>query len=392
MKDFPRLILKSGEGRRVERGHLWIFSNEIERLDDRGDKDEVSVFSARGRYIGNALLSPSSLIRARIYSRNVEPCSDELIQRRITDALNYRKTIGYFRNSYRLIYSEGDMLPGLVVDVYADHVVMQIGTMSMDNRRNMIIEALKRILKPACIYERSDISTRENEGLVSRNECIQGSLQNPLEIKERDVSFLIDISGGQKTGYFLDQVENRARLLPFVQNRKVLDLFCYVGAWALMSLRYGAKSAVGVDSSEAAIKLAQLAAARNGLTPMCCFEKADAFEFLTRNYMNGTKFDCIIIDPPPLARRKKDVSEALKAYRDLHMRALRILPCGGILATASCSYHVSPDEFLQIIRFAAKDTRTDLRLLYSGEQSPDHPIHLGTPETGYLKFYAFTKV
>ncbi len=392
MNKFPRLTLKAGEGRRVERGHLWVFANEVAELEDTDDRDEVSVFSARGKFVGNALLSPSALIRARIYSRQAEPCDQEFIRRRLKAALEYRQQIGYVRHSYRLCFSEGDFLPGLIVDVYGKQVVIQITTRAMNNRREIIVDALTQLLASECIYERSDVPLRELENLQQTAGSITGKLQTPAEVVENDVTLLVDLAAGQKTGFFLDQVENRQRLLPFVKNRRVLDLFCYVGAWSLLCVAAGASSATGIDTSASAIALARAAAKQNSLSKKCQFLEEDAIEFMKKAYAQGERFDFIVVDPPPLARRKKDVRNALKLYRDINLRTMRLLAPGGILATASCSHHISPEDFLQTLRLAARDARADLRLFYTGSQSPDHPIHLTTPETAYLKFFAFFRI
>jgi len=392
MVNIPRLILKAGEGRRVEQGHLWVFSNEVAQLEDAGESDEVSVFSAKGKFLGNALLSSSAQLRARIYSRKSERCDKDFIKKQLSLALEYRKKIGYFRHSYRLYYSESDFLPGLIVDVYGNQLVIQLTTKSMDARREIIVDVLKELMSPECVYERSDVPLREMEGLPQVTGLLYGKLNSPAEVVENNLILLADIVNGQKTGFFLDQVENRIRLMPFVKGKKVLDLFCYVGAWSLISVANGAESTVGVDTSEPAILLAQKSAQRNLLSSKCQFIKEDTFEFLKMVHNQGKIFDFIIVDPPPLARRKKDVRNALKAYRDVNFRAMRVLSPGGVLATASCSYHISSEEFLQILRFSAKDAHTDMRLIFSGGQSPDHPVHLATPETAYLKFFAFIKV
>jgi 23S rRNA (cytosine1962-C5)-methyltransferase len=408
MKQFPKLMVKAGEGRRVERGHLWVFANEVARMepacvpsagrDAAGadevpkGRDEVSVFSAKGRFLGNALVSPSALLRARIYSRRAEPCDAAFIRRQLEHALEYRKRIGYLMHSYRLCYSEGDFLPGLIVDVYGDQAVVQITTGAMDARRALIVDALKEPLSPRCIYERSDVPTRALEHLPETKGALYGTLCSPAEIVEHGVTLLADLAEGQKTGFYLDQVENRARLLPFVKGRRVLDLFCYVGAWSLVSVAAGAQSAVGVDTSEPALALAGEAAKKNALARKCQFVREDASEFLKGAHKRRETFDCIVVDPPPLARRKQDAKNALRAYRDINLRALRVLAPGGILATASCSHHILSEDFLETVRLAARDVRAELRLLFVGGQSSDHPVHAATPETAYLKFFAFVRL
>ena len=392
MKTFPRLILKTGEGRRVERGHLWVFSNEMAQLDETQGGDEVGVFSARGRFLGNALLSPSALIRARIYARQAVSCDAGFIGARLTDALNYRRAIGYARQSFRLCHSEADFLPGLVVDVYGAQTVIQISTKAMDDRRLLILDTLQKVIAPSCIYERSDVPLRELEGLSPVRGPLFGNLTSPVAIEENGVTLLADIAEGQKTGYFLDMVENRRRLMSCFKGRHVLDLFCYVGAWSLCSVAHGAADAIGVDSSAPAIALARRSAGLNALAEKCRFLEMDAFDFLKGCHERGERFDFIVVDPPPFARRKKDVKSALAAYRDINLRAMRLLAPGGILATASCSHNVTPKDFLQALTFAARDARVDLRLFFTGAQSPDHPVHSGTPESAYLKFFAFMRM
>jgi len=392
MKNFPQLILKSGEGRRVERGHLWVFSNEVAQLNETHGGDEVSVFSARGRFLGNALLSPSALIRARIYARQPVSCDAEFISARLTDALNYRRAISYERQSFRLCHSEADFLPGLVVDVYGTQAVIQISTKAMDDRRPLILNALKKVMSPSCIYERSDVPIRELEGLPSVKGLLFGNLTSPVAVEENGMMLLVDIAEGQKTGYFLDMVENRRRLAHCFKGRHVLDVFCYVGAWALCSVAHGAADAIGVDSSAPAIVLARRSAEKNALAENCRFLETDAFDFLKGAHERGEIFDFIVVDPPPFARRKKDVKSALAAYRDINLRAMRLLAPGGILATASCSHNVTPEDFLQALTLAGRDARVDMRLFFTGAQSPDHPIHCATPETAYLNFFAFMRM
>jgi len=392
MPDFPRLILKPGEGRRAERGHLWVFSNEVASLEETHGSDEVSVFSAKGRHLGNALLSSSSLIRARIYSREPVSFDGVYIASRLESALQYRRDIGYERQSFRWCHSEADFLPGLVVDVYGNHAVMQISAKATDDRRETIKEIIYKIRQPACIYERSDVPLRELENLPPVCGLRTGELQSPILIEENGISILADIAHGQKTGYFLDMYENRSRLLPLFKRRRVLDLFCYSGAWALTAARHGAESALGVDSSASAIHLAHEASKINHLGAKCRFIENDAFEFLKTAYQKNEQYDFIIVDPPPFARRKKDVGNALRAYRDVNCRAIKILSPGGILATASCSHNILPDDLLQCVRLGARDAHADLRLFFMGAQSPDHPIHHATPESAYLKFFAFMRV
>ncbi len=389
----PKLVLKQGEGRRVERGHLWVFSNEVASLDDLPpEQDEVAVFSSKGRFLGSALLSPSSLIRARIYSRQPESCDSAFIRSRLDAALALRRTLLPDRNAFRLCHSESDFLPGLVLDVFGSCVVVQIFTRAMEHRKSAIIRAIQDVLSPAGIYERSDVPMRELEGLPPVTGLLAGEVPSPLEIKEQGVILFADPHKGQKTGFFLDMAENRRALAHLFRGRTVLDAYCHVGAWSLIAAANGARETLALDSSADAIALAELAMRRNGMTGRCRFERADASESFRRLHEQGRHFDFIIVDPPPLARRKKDVPNALRAYRDINLRAMRLLAPGGIYATASCSHNITREDFLDALRMAARDARTDLDLFFSGAHAPDHPVHLGTPETDYLKFFAFIRI
>lgn len=394
MENDKSILLKRGAARRTERGHLWVFSNEVEAVAGGPmPGDAVKVFSARRKFLGMALYSKSSMIRARIYSRVWEQDFDAaFIKGRIADALKYRKDCGAFGHSYRLVHGEADGMPGLIVDVFGDQVVMQINTFAIDMRREHVIAALVEILSPAAIIEKSDAPHRAGEGLAERKETAYGNPRTPCEIIENGATVLADLMGGQKTGYYLDQAANRAFAAPFFKDRRVLDLFCYVGAWSLVAGVHGAAETVGVDSSEKALALAAESVKLNKLDPARhTFVNANVFATVRELAEKGEKFDVVVLDPPALAKSKKDAEHALSAYRELNLRAMRLLADDGLLATFSCSHNISEEDFQNMLTLAAKDSRADLSILRRASQSPDHPVHLQTPETGYLKAFFLRK-
>ena len=388
------ILLKRGVARRTERGHLWVFANEVDSTSgDPQPGDAVKVFSAKRKFLGMALYSKSSMIRGRIYSRAREQdCDAAFIKTRISEALKYRITCGAFGHSYRLVHSEADGLPGLVIDVFGDHAVIQIGTYAMEIRRDAVIAALIEILAPKAVIEKSDAPYRAGEGLPERSEVVYGEPRVPCEIRENGAIILADLAGGQKTGYFLDQAANRAFAISHLRGGRVLDLFCYVGAWALVAAVNGAAEAIGVDSSDKALALAGESANINGLDPAKCrFLNADVFAHVRQLVDQKERFDAVILDPPALAKTKKDVDHALSAYHELNLRAMRLLNDDGLLITCSCSHNVSEDDFRNMLTLAAKDSHADFSILNRAWQSPDHPVHLQTPETSYLKAFFLKK-
>lgn len=388
------LRLKPKIGRRVERGHLWVFSNEVDSISATPEAGaEVAVLDPKGNFLGMGLYSASSLIRARIYSRTLgETCDLAFIRKRIAQALDYRRECGAFGHSFRLIHSEADGLPGVVIDVFGDHVVFQISTMAMELRRDAIIAAIIETLNPRAIIERSDMASRGLEGLIPRSVLVHGTPLEPCPIEENGTTILADLLHSQKTGYYLDQVRNRSLGIPFFKEKRVLDLFCYAGSWSIVAAVHGAASAVGIDSSAKAIELARQSAAANHLDPeRCALIEEDVFSYLRGLVARKEKFGVVILDPPALAKSRKDAQSALRAYRELNLRAMQVLDDGGMLVSCSCSHHVSADDLRETLTLAAKDTRSDFSIVYQTAQSPDHPIHLQTPETGYLKTFFLRK-
>ncbi len=389
---FPTLHLVEGVARRVQRGHLWVFSNEVARLDPPKPPpgSEVCVMDHRGRVMGMALLSPSSLIRARIYSRRAgELCDADYITHALETALVRRRRFLFdpLPQSYRLVHSESDQLPGLMLDVFGDHAVMQITTAAMELRRVAIIDAITGVLAPRVLIEKSESPVRTLENLSPRNEVVFGTPDSPVRIEENGIIALADLVGGQKTGYYLDQVENRRRARRWFAGARVLDAFCYVGAWSLVAADAGAVSVMAVDSSQPALDMLEAARSINPTSKNCPMElvRADAFEHLRSLASQGVQFDAIVLDPPPLARSAKDKENALRAYRDLNRQGFKLLAPGGVLVTSCCSHAVSANDFGDAVARGAREAGADPIILDAPPQPADHPVHLHTLETGYIK-------
>ncbi len=388
-----KLILKQSIGRRVERGHLWVFSNEVEDISGEfAPGDEVHIYSAKNKFMGMGLLSKSSLIRARIYSRIKNQKFDlELIKNRLKSALDFRKENGISGESFRLIHSESDGLPGIIIDIYGEHTVIQILTAAAEKHKENIINAIHQIIAPKSIIERSDVPFRELEGLSQKKEILYGNPEMPCKIIDNGAIIFADLINGQKTGYFLDQKENRNRFLNFCPGKRILDLFCYIGGWALNAALADAKEVWGIDSSASALELANKSAEINNIKDKCHFIEMDVFKYLRASSEKGDKFDIIIVDPPAFAKTRKDIISAVGAYRDLNFRAMKLLNDNGILISCSCSHHLSTQDFYEMLIMSAKDANSDFSVIAQPVQPPDHPIHLQTPETSYLKTFFLRK-
>jgi 23S rRNA (cytosine1962-C5)-methyltransferase len=384
----PVLRLKRNEDRRLHAGHLWIFSNEIDTQQTPLAKfeagDLVRVLAHNDRALGLAYVNPRSLIAARLLSTWTMPDAAWL-KNRIKKALALRERL-YQKPYYRLVYGESDGLPGLVVDRYGGACVVQIGTAGMERLKLPIQEALRQVLKCESLLFKNDGSARELEGLPSYVEAALGAFDGPGRVLEDDLEFEAPLLEGQKTGWFFDQAHNRRALSKYVRKgARVLDVFSYVGAWGVRAARHGAKEVMMVDSSAAALELAEANAARNGVAVLT--RKGDAFQVLEDLMAQGTRFDVVIIDPPAFAKRKKDQPKALAAYKRLNQLAISLLVDDGILVSCSCSFHVSAEDLQDAIAKAARGADRQLQILEAGGQAPDHPVHPAIPETRYLKAY-----
>ncbi|HHI76832.1 MAG TPA: class I SAM-dependent rRNA methyltransferase [Gammaproteobacteria bacterium] len=386
------LRLKPNQDRRLRAGHLWVYSNEVDvdatPLKGLAPGQPVVIENARGRFLGHGYVNPNSLICARLLSRDRErPVDRSLLVHRLKVALGLRRQ-WYAEPYYRLAFGEGDLLPGLVVDRYGDHLVAQIGTAGMEALRDEIAGALRKVLDPASLLWRNDSSVRELEGLDRYVEPAFGEVPSRLEVREGGCRFEVSPVEGQKTGWFFDQAANRDRLMPHVAGRRVLDLCSYVGAWGVRAAVAGAREVLCVDASAAALEGVARNAALNGVAERVNGLQGDVFEVVRRLKGDGERFDVVVLDPPAFVKRRRDLKAGALAYRRLNEAALALTTREGLLVTASCSFHMDRDHLLRTVQQAARHGDRFLQLLESGQQGPDHPVHPAIPETAYLK--AFT--
>lgn len=381
------ITLRPGHERRVRDGHPWIFSNEIAAVSSGlAPGDAVRVITDRGQLVGTAYYNPHSLIAARLLSRQVVDIdTPAFFRQRLETALAYRRTLYPELDGVRLVHGEADGLPGLVVDRYGEVLSLQLLTLGMDRRRDLILAALGDLLDPVAVVARNDAAVRELEGLDTRVEILAGRLPDEVGFRENGLDFRANVLEGQKTGAFLDQKENHRALQGRVTGGKVLDLFCYGGGWALHAARFGAAAVTGIDASPGAVALAGDNARRNGLEGVCRFRQADVFTELPRLQREGQRFDAVILDPPAFVKSRKKLREALRGYLTVNRRAMELVAPGGVLVSCSCSYHLDRATFLDMLRQAARQARRPARLLEIRSQSLDHPVLLACPETEYLK-------
>ena len=382
----PSLVLKRGRERRIKAGHPWVYAGEVFRFHGKfSDGDILDIRDHKERFLGRGYVNRKSQILARVLTDAREEIDEAFFRRRIEDAVALRRRTAEGTDACRLVYSEGDFLPGLIVDQYGDCLVLQTSTLGMDARKEWIADILQDLLNPSAIYERNDMSVRQYEGLDLHKGFLRGETDPLVSIRENDLSFLVDIENGQKTGFFLDQRENRAALWAWVENGRVLDAFCYTGGFSVYAAAFGAREVVGIELSAEAAERARVHATRNGFEDRCRFETANAFDMLRAYDAAHERFDAAILDPPSFARGKGSVEGALRGYKEINLRAMKILHPGGYLITCSCSYHVDWGSFLAIIAEAARDTHRRVRVIESRGQAKDHPVLPAARETEYLK-------
>jgi 23S rRNA (cytosine1962-C5)-methyltransferase len=390
--------LKPPEDRRLRAGHQWIFSNEIAAVDaGLQDGDVGAVLDARGAFLGLAYVNRHSLIAARVLTRSRGPVDAAFVARRVEQAFQLRQRVLPEPAFGRLVFVESDRMPGLVVDRYGDLLVAQVGTLGMEKLWPWVEQALRTLLPGCRIYLRSDSPVRAQEGLEERCGFLQRAVDAPpdgggsapgegrVELRENGADFVTDVVRGQKTGWFYDQRENRARLAGRVDGARVLDAFCYAGAWSVLAAQWGAREVLGLDSSDLALELAAENAGRGGVADKCSFRRADVFQELRSMEQAGEHFDVVVLDPPALIKSRARLKDGVRGYHELNRAAMRLLAPGGLLVSCSCSHLLPREEFLPLLSRAAHDARVAFRVAEVRGQAADHPVLLAMRETDYLK-------
>ena len=389
------VTLKKGEGRTLKAGGAWVYDNEIDTiLGSFENGDIVTVHDFDGYFMGYGFINTNSKITVRIMSRHKEhPVTEEFLRERVRAAWEYRKQV-IDTSSCRIIFGEADWLPGLVVDKFSDVLVVESLALGIDKLKPLILDSLVEILKEdgiaiRGIYERSDAKVREQEGLPRYKGFIGEPFDTKVEIEENGVKYIVDVQDGQKTGFFLDQKNNRAAIQKLCKDKKVLDCFTHTGSFALNAGIAGASSVLGVDASELGVRQAQENARLNHLEDRVTFQCADVFDLLPSLEEQGETFDVVILDPPAFTKSRQATKNAVKGYREINLRGLKLVKDGGFLATCSCSHFMDPELFAKTIREAARGAHKRLRQVEFHTQAPDHPILWAAEESYYLKFYIF---
>jgi len=379
------VTLKPREDKRIRSGHLWIFSNEIAEVEGTVDVgDTVLVRDARGRLLGTGYMNPHSLIAVRLVSRSKVEMSQEFLTKRIAAALEHRERVWPGESVYRAVYSDADLLPGLIVDRYGDCLVVQSLTAGVERRLDAIIEALIELLSPRTIVVRNDSPMRAYEGLPIEKRVARGKVDGPVSIELDGHRFLVDVIDGQKTGFFLDQRDNRRSTVPLARGADVLDCCSYTCAWSVYAAAGGAKSITAIDTSAPALGLGRRNLEVNRAYDGAKLVNGDVFKELAKMSRSRRLFGLVILDPPAFAKSRKRVREALKAYRTVNRLALSVTRRGGYLATSKCSHLVDRESFMNALVGAAGEAGRRARVIDVRGQPPDHPVVLGFPETDYL--------
>jgi 23S rRNA (cytosine1962-C5)-methyltransferase len=380
------VILKKGKEHRLVAGHCWVYSGEIDALSEEvQDGDAVEIRDHKDRYLGSGLINRQSQITVRRFTTLKEDINEDFFRRRLQAALQHRRHVCPGATAYRVVFSESDLVPGLVMDWFDGVLVVQALTLGIDQRKKMILKVAQEILKPRAIIERSDVPTRRLEGLPEQTGVLAGATDGMVDFEVGGVKWEADLLHDQKTGFFLDQAENYRIVGDLCAGKKVLDCFSYHGGFSLYAASRGAKVVESVESSEQAVTRARKNTERNGLTGKIEFTCANAFDVLKKYDQEKRQFDVIVLDPPTFTRTRQNIEGAARGYKEINLRALKMLPPGGVLATFSCSHHIKPDMFREIILESAADAKRTVRLVRTLTQSPDHPILPAIPETEYLK-------
>ena len=381
-----KVVLNKKIAPRIANGHPWIYANEVNLVSEEAKAgDIVDVYYSDNKFAGRGYINPQSQILVRLLTRKQEPINEQFFYDKILQAWQYRQKTGYTENC-RLVFGEADYLPALVIDKFNDYFVIQTLALGMELWKDAIVKALESIFKPKGIYERNDVPVRELEGMKQQKGFLTAPFDTNIIIQENGLKFGVDIENGQKTGYFLDQQDNRRALQHIAKGADVLGAFTYTGTFEIHAAYYGAKSVLGLDISEQAVAMANKNAAMNGLDDICKFEAMNAFDVLKQWGKDGRAYDIVMLDPPAFTKSRANIDKAITGYKEINLRGMKMIKNGGFLVTSSCTNLVQPDVFLQIIEAAAKDARKKIRQVVYNTQSADHPIVWGWENTHYLKF------
>lgn len=382
-----KIFLRKRITGRIFAGHPWIFANEIDTIDGAPQPgDTVDVFSGRGTFVGRGYFNPHSQIQVRLLTRDArEEINNAFFYKKLLQCWEYRKKLGYVENC-RLVFGEGDGLPALIIDKFNDYFVLQTLALGMDVWKGTIVDALQKIFSPKGIYERNDVPVRELEGLPQQKGFLSDPFPTEIMIRENGLQFYVDIEHGQKTGYFLDQQDNRRAIRHIVKGADVLDAFSYTGTFACHAAHYGARQVLGLDISETAVEMSRKNAQLNGLGSVCSFECVNAFDVLKQWSREERQYDVVMLDPPAFTKSRENIQKAITGYKEINLRGMKLVKPGGFLVTSSCTNLIRPEQFLDIIGMAAKDARKKIRQVTFQTQSQDHPIVWGLENTVYLKF------
>ena len=378
------VILKRGEEKRIIAGHPWVYANEVSRIEGKDRNGSLAtVKSQDGKYIGKGYINHLSKILVRIFIRGDEEDTKEYYLNAFKNAKEFRERLGY-NNNYRLIFSEADNIPGLVVDKYGDYLVMQCMSLGIDQRKNMLVECLVELFNPKGIYERSDASVRTKEGLEPISQLLYGEVPDEIIIEENGIKMSVDVKNGQKTGYFLDQKENRFALRRYTKDKDVLDCFCNSGGFS-MNAATNAKSVKAVDISKSALDTVKRNADLNGFKNVVTLE-GDVFKVLRDEKTSGNRYDVVILDPPAFCKSISEVKDSLRGYKDINILGMKLVEKGGILVSSSCTHFITEQMFMNMLTDASRESGRRVRVLEIKTQAPDHPALLSDDETSYLKF------
>jgi 23S rRNA (cytosine1962-C5)-methyltransferase len=372
---------------RVLLGHPWVFANELESVEASATDGEVlRLLTHDGKFVGQGYYNSQSQIRIRLLTRDPKATIDAAyFMEQLERCWLYRKKLGYVENC-RLVFGEADGLPQLIIDKFNDYFVIQTLALGIDRWKPALVEALEKIFQPKGIYERNDVPVRELEGLPLQKGFLSAPFDTRIQIRENGLNFHVDLDQGQKTGYFLDQQDNRRAIQHIVRDADVLGAFTYTGTFEVHAAHYGARSVLGLDISASAVEMANANAALNGLSDRCRFEVANAFDVLKSWGKEGKSYDVVMLDPPAFTKSRETIQKAITGYKEINLRGMKLVRPGGFLVTSSCTNLIQPELFLQIIEMAAKDARRKIRQVTYQTQSADHPIVWGQENTQYLKF------